>query len=563
MSKALAKMPGGDRFKGQKFELAQSFKNWRIDKPFDPSTFVFTPPANAKKVDDILAALAGGDGQGAQEGPSPLVGKPAPEISLKRLDDKGEFRLKDQRGKSVVMLDFWATWCGPCVQELPLLIEAAKEYKSKGVAFFALNQQEKPEVICEFLDAKKLDLTVALDTEAQAASAYGVQGIPMLVLVDKAGVVQSVHVGYSPAIKTTLRKELDAILAGKDLAKEAVADAKAAREKDEAAARAGGLEKVWTASGLFMTVSADASRRNVYASGARGRIDVLNGNGKTVRSINHAGDGMIVRVARLAAGAEGLLTFGVWGNTLVAAKPDGTTIWEEASPNQGIDDVWPADLDGDGADEVIVGYNGSTGLHLFSTAGKLLWKRTDLGNVWNVTAADLDGDGKPEVLCTSAQGKVHLTAPKNGHPGKTLSPGFYAMRVRPAPGRAIPGANAKADVAVVVGSNESGVGAMAALGGDGKVYWTVTFPAGTQFCDSVVLSPDGTLAAVGFQGGRVCVVDLRRGQIAAQATGQGRNPSVAWLTREGQDTPLLLVATGLSVNAFRVRPEPTVGAGAR
>jgi thiol-disulfide isomerase/thioredoxin len=225
MSKALAKMPQAAQLKGQKLEMVQTFKGWKIDAPADEKAFAFEPPADSKKVGSLMEGLGGGggggDGGGAQEEPrSPLVGKPATNISLD-LVDKGKFELKDHRDKDVVMIDFWATWCGPCVMELPILTEVAEGYKDKGVAFYAINLRESPAQIKKFQEDKKLKFTVALDKDGATANAYNVEGIPTLVLVDKKGVVQSVHVGYNPGIKKTLAQELDALLAGKDLAKEA------------------------------------------------------------------------------------------------------------------------------------------------------------------------------------------------------------------------------------------------------------------------------------------------------------------------------------------------------
>jgi thiol-disulfide isomerase/thioredoxin len=154
----------------------------------------------------------------AQHERSPLLGKPAPDVQLKLLDG-GEFQLKSHRDKEIVMMDFWATWCAPCVRELPILADVAKTYKDKGVAFRAINLEEEPEKIREFLKKRELSITVALDSSGKVGSAYGAEAIPMLVLIDKKGIVQSVHVGYDPAIRKTLRKELDTLLAGKDLAK--------------------------------------------------------------------------------------------------------------------------------------------------------------------------------------------------------------------------------------------------------------------------------------------------------------------------------------------------------
>jgi peroxiredoxin len=405
MTKSLAGNPTAAQFKGQKLEMTQTFKGWKVDAAPRVDAFVFQPPAGSSKVDSLMEAFGGGGG-GNAEPPSPLVGKPAPAVALKRLDE-GEFRLADHRNKDVVMLDFWATWCGPCVTELPILSEVANAYKDKGVAFFAINLRETPAQIKKFQEDKKLKFNVALDPEGKTGIDYGANAIPMLVLVDKSGVVRSVHVGYNPSIKTTLSKELDALVAGKDIPKNDVPAAAVATAKAPAL-KAEGLERLWSANGAYTGVATDAKGVTIYALERGGKCYVLDSRGKTTRSfaMGGAANGAL-RVARRAGGGDGLLAFRMWGPSVLAVMEDGTQIWEETG-GQGVDDVWPADLDGDGNDEAIVGYNGGTGLHVFSLEGKRLWSRTDMGNVWHVTAGDLDGDGKPEVITTSAQGKVKL-----------------------------------------------------------------------------------------------------------------------------------------------------------
>ncbi len=334
-------------------------------------------------------------------------------------------------------------------------------------------------------------------------------------------------------------------------------DAKAAPQggqpaEKSAALKTEGLDPAWTVSGRYSSVAIDPrGQSSFYAVRIGGQCDVLDADGKIARTFRLTGDGQyIARFARMAGGSDGLFAFNPWGKSVVASSSDGTKLWEE-SGGAGVDDVWAADFDGDGVDEAIVGYNGGTGLHLFSSDGKRLWKRTDIGNVWHVAAGDLDGDGKPEVVTTSARGKVHIFSPLDGKPLRTLDAGLYATMVRTAPARAV--AASKGDLVLVIGSGAGGA-AMAALEGDGKIHWTTKFQGDAKHCDSLAVSPDGAWAAAGLRGGRVCVVDVVKGRIVAQGSGQGMTPMVGWAARADSPSPLLLVATGNELNAFRVKP---------
>jgi thiol-disulfide isomerase/thioredoxin len=143
---------------------------------------------------------------------SPLAGQPAPGVEGSLLDGS-RFSLKDQFPKHVVLLDFWATWCGPCLEELPVLMKLAEEYQNQGVVLYAVNQEEDAEHIREFLKGKNWKLNVVLDPDGKHGNAYDLQAIPQLVIIGRDGKVRRVHVGYSPEIEQVLRKELDAILA--------------------------------------------------------------------------------------------------------------------------------------------------------------------------------------------------------------------------------------------------------------------------------------------------------------------------------------------------------------
>ena len=146
-----------------------------------------------------------------ERGSDSLVGSLAPSVKANLLDGT-EFDLSKHKGK-VVVLDFWATWCGPCVRALPELMEATSSFPKNKVAFVAVNQGEKPKQIKKFLKQKKWEsLLVALDPQAVAGKSFKVEGIPQTVIIDKHGKIRHVHVGFSPNIGSRLKKEIQTLL---------------------------------------------------------------------------------------------------------------------------------------------------------------------------------------------------------------------------------------------------------------------------------------------------------------------------------------------------------------
>lgn len=201
-----------------------TYKDWEIDPKFGPDAFAFHVPEGATKVDSVLEII-GTPVQPAAPQPHALLGKPAPPIELDLLDG-GKLDLASYKDKNVVILDFWATWCGPCVKAMPIIEKVAEKYKDQGVLLFAVNIQEGDDQIRAFLEEAKLDLAVALDREATVARAYMANAIPQTVLVGKDGSVQVVKVGLSPNLAEALSEDLEALLAGQNLAAETLAGAK-------------------------------------------------------------------------------------------------------------------------------------------------------------------------------------------------------------------------------------------------------------------------------------------------------------------------------------------------
>jgi len=206
--------------------VTATFDGWGLDRDLPAAAFTFVAPEGAVKVDSFFER---------DDDPNPadeLLGKPAPEFKLPLLSG-GTVDLAKLKGK-VVILDFWATWCGPCRKGLPALADLAKQYGSKGLLVYAVNLRERPEQIRSFLTKLKLELPVALDEDATVADRYKVSGIPQTVLVDAQGVVQAVHVGYYSGVKRKLLKQVEALLAGKKLVDTGPTSQKGAQETQAA-----------------------------------------------------------------------------------------------------------------------------------------------------------------------------------------------------------------------------------------------------------------------------------------------------------------------------------------
>ena len=133
----------------------------------------------------------------------------APEFTLEQLEG-GKISLSELRGR-VVIIDFWATWCGPCRSSLPSLETIYQQYRGRGVTVLLLNQDEKPKAIRKFT-GHRFSAPILLDAGSQVAQQYGVNGIPHTVVVDQQGRILYRHEGYGGGMEHNLKLILDQLL---------------------------------------------------------------------------------------------------------------------------------------------------------------------------------------------------------------------------------------------------------------------------------------------------------------------------------------------------------------
>ncbi|MBW7909564.1 MAG: DUF2092 domain-containing protein [Kiritimatiellae bacterium] len=204
-----------DTGKDRMMKTTYSYTNWSVGQPIPDDVFRFDPPADAKKVVSFM--------QEDDEGPHPLVGQKAPDFPMKLLEG-GAASLVDHAGR-IVVLDFWATWCPPCRKALPIVAKVAESFRTNGVAFYAVNLGDPTDKIRKFLDAQKITCPVVVDEERKSGTLYEAEAIPQTVLIDRAGIVQVVHRGFSPTLERDLRADIEALLAGRDLASATLSNA--------------------------------------------------------------------------------------------------------------------------------------------------------------------------------------------------------------------------------------------------------------------------------------------------------------------------------------------------
>lgn len=155
----------------------------------------------------LLVFLALGLGHDPTTIASPLIGKPAPAFSLTDLEGT-TWTLEDLRGQPLVV-NFWATWCQPCVWEHPILIDGARRYRDR-VRFLGVILHDQPEKVRAMVSRRGAWGPSLLDPGSQAAIAYGVYGAPETFFIDKTGTIVFKQTG--PVTPDLLDRVLSSLL---------------------------------------------------------------------------------------------------------------------------------------------------------------------------------------------------------------------------------------------------------------------------------------------------------------------------------------------------------------
>jgi len=139
-----------------------------------------------------------------------------PPSYLGKSREGNQIELSEMTGK-VVVATFWATWCPPCMKEMPFLDKVQKQIGKDKLEIVGINFKQDKKLFRKFTsDLKDVDLTLTFDHKGKVSDRYGVNAVPHMLIIGKDGRVAHIHQGYSEASLPTIIKELNALLAEKE-----------------------------------------------------------------------------------------------------------------------------------------------------------------------------------------------------------------------------------------------------------------------------------------------------------------------------------------------------------
>ena len=138
------------------------------------------------------------------------AGAPAPQFELNSSSGK-PLSLADLKGR-IVLVNLWASWCGPCRKEMPLLEQLNRQYRSKGVTLVGVNVEPDSAAATDWLKATPVSFPILFDVDSKVSKLYQVEGMPNTVILDRKGNVRYIHRGYSAGAENEYLDQIRALI---------------------------------------------------------------------------------------------------------------------------------------------------------------------------------------------------------------------------------------------------------------------------------------------------------------------------------------------------------------
>ena len=138
------------------------------------------------------------------------TGSPAPQFTLGSRAGQS-VSLAQYKGQ-VVMLNFWASWCGPCRQEMPLLESIYKKYNRLGFTMIGVNVEPDSNAANEWLKATPVSFPILYDKDSKVSKMYDVAGMPSTVIIDRTGKVRWLHKGFTPGAENEYMDQIRSLV---------------------------------------------------------------------------------------------------------------------------------------------------------------------------------------------------------------------------------------------------------------------------------------------------------------------------------------------------------------
>ena len=443
-----------------------------------------------------------------EQAPTSWEGVLAPDFTVTNLEGQ-VIRLSELKGKRVV-LDFWATWCGPCVKEIPEFIRLQNETAREQLAIIGISQEDK-ETLKSFVKKKGVNYSI-ISAKHLPEPFSGIQSIPTTFFIDRKGVIQSVVVGGREFA------ELKQLATAQDFEGEV---------KQQPSRPASGLKEAATmlkpvtawstniagAAAICAAGDWDGTPKILVSGGSKLHVLALDGVEQSVISL--PGSYSTIECGTHHQNGARLLGFSKWGQKVAVVDRNGKELWSY-SAGMGVDGAHWGDLNGDGSDELIVGMNGFGGLVALSPGGNRIWK-VSLGNVWGQAVIPAGPDREALVFATEAGGSVRVFDGK-GHGVRTLRPNnAYCTKIA----AAVMDRSGQVQ-ALALGQGSAGKGEQAiAFDSTGQVVWSSPVRsaggwvnarfaygdvAGDGNVEWAIMEPSGDLVVVTAKGEKLAAV---------------------------------------------------------